>query len=311
MRFIAQVNLLQKGGFAAGYEPAPLRAQAYAARLGLKQAITSYYYAWKQVVAAVGLRQLPLSEVSGRIDSHIPYFDYDAVLAHVLLNHTDIRIARNTNERSRYNLKFAQVLPYYSDLDLQLSVEKEYSLPPFQWFMAGQLSFTIPVWDRNRGNIMAAEASMIRASEQPRVAELTLTNNLQNAYALYKNNLDALEYYRRYILPDQVRAYRGVLERRQVDPTAQFGDLVTAQQTLASNVASYLAILNQLWTSTVTVADFLQTDDLFQLAQPKPIPPLPDVGPFRPCRRSLHRNRWNRPMHSKGADHESFEIRSH
>src|SRR6202007_755169 len=93
----------------------------------------------------------------------------------------------------------------------------------------------------------------------------------------YKNNLDALEYYRKFILPDQVRYYRGVFRRRQIDPSAAFGDLVTAQQTLATNVTAYLTILGQLWTSVVQVADLLQTDDLFQLGKPQPLPELPDL----------------------------------
>ena len=88
--------------------------------------------------------------------------------------------------------------------------------------------------------------------------------------------MDALEYYRKFILPDQVRAYRGVFERRRVDPGVAFGDLVQAQQTLAGDVSTYLTILGQLWTSVVGVADLLQTDDLFQLAEAKELPELPD-----------------------------------
>ena len=55
------------GRLAAAYEPAALRAQAYTARLAYKQSIASYIYNWKQLVAIVGLRQLPLSEVAGRL----------------------------------------------------------------------------------------------------------------------------------------------------------------------------------------------------------------------------------------------------
>jgi cobalt-zinc-cadmium efflux system outer membrane protein len=141
---------------------------------------------------------------------------------------------------------------------------------------------TLPVWDTNKGGIMAAEAALVRAVEQPHATEITLSNNLQNAYNNYKNALDGLEYYRRFILPDQVRYYRGVLERRQVDANAQFGDLVQAQQTLASNVASYLTVLSQIWTASIQVADFLQTDDLFQLAKPEAVPALPDMSHLPP-----------------------------
>ena len=55
-----------------------------------------------------------------------------------------------------------------------------------------------------------------------------------------------------------------------------FGDLVFAQQNLATNVTAYLSLLQSLWTSVVGVADFLQTDDLYQLGGRRELPELPD-----------------------------------
>ena len=98
---------------------------------------------------------------------------------------------------------------------------------------------------------------------------MNLTNLLATAYTGYKTNLDALEFYRHHILPDQVLAYRGVLARRQVDQSVAFSDLFGAQQTLAASVTAYLGVLGNLWSSVVSVADLLQTDDLFQLAEPR------------------------------------------
>src|SRR5262249_37919317 len=88
----------------------------------------------------------------------------------------------------------------------------------------------------------------------------------------------AMEYYRRYILPDLVRYYRGVFARRQIDPSSAFGDLVFAQQNLTTNVTAYIGILGSLWSSVVSVADFLQTDDLFQMGKPRELPELPDFS---------------------------------
>jgi cobalt-zinc-cadmium efflux system outer membrane protein len=79
-----------------------------------------------------------------------------------------------------------------------------------------------------------------------------------------------------------VRYYRGVHERRRIDMNAQFGDLVAAQTALATSVTTYLTTLGALWSSVVTLADFLQTDDLFQLASAEPLPPLPKVEPLPP-----------------------------
>ena len=93
--FRLQADMLA-GGFAASHEPAALRSQAFLIRLGYKQAIANYVYAWKQLVATMGMRQLPLSAVEGQVDRLIPFYDYDVILAHVLRNHTDVLTARNT-----------------------------------------------------------------------------------------------------------------------------------------------------------------------------------------------------------------------
>ncbi len=101
------------------------------ARLAYKQAIQTYIYSWKQLVAAINVRQLPLSEVAGRVDSAIPYYDFDAILAYVLRNHTDVLTARNGIDKARYNLKLAQVTPV-PDVDVNMVVFKDYSLAPKQ-----------------------------------------------------------------------------------------------------------------------------------------------------------------------------------
>jgi cobalt-zinc-cadmium efflux system outer membrane protein len=265
------------GGFVASYEPAALRAQAYATRLAYKQAIATYVYAWKALVATIGLPQLPLTEVSGRVDRLIPYYDYDKVLAHALTYHTDVLTARNAADTARYNLKLAQITPLFPDLDVSFNVWKESTLAPYQMFYQTTVGFPLPIWDQNKGNIISSQAALVRASEESHRVAVTIASGLATAYTAYKTNLDAMEYYRRFVLPDYVRAYRGVFQRRQIDINASPGDLVAAQQTLATGVSTYLGILGTLWSGVVSVADYLQTDDLFQLATPHELPDVPDL----------------------------------
>src|SRR5271166_2244963 len=272
-----QTGLL-RGAQAAPYEPTALRAQAFTVRLAYKQAIASYIYDWKTLVATLGLPQLPLTEITGQVDRFIPYYDYDTVRAYVLRNHTDILTARNGLRKAQYNLKLTQVTPVFPDLDVTWTMQKDFSNPPFGTYQLVTLGFPVPIWDQNKGNIIATQAALVRASEESHRVEVTLTNSLALAYEGYRNNLYAMEYYRRYVLPDLVRYYRGVFARRQIDPSSAFGDLVAAQQMLSSNVTAYLGILSSLWSSAVSVADFLQTDDLFQVAKQRELPQLPDFN---------------------------------
>ena len=128
------------------------------ARLAYKQAIQTYIYSWKQLVAAINVRQLPLSEVAGRVDSAIPYYDFDAILAYVLRNHTDVLTARNGIEKARYNLKLAQVTPV-PDVDVNVGVLKDYSLAPHQMIPTLTLGVPIPVWDRKTTLLVCPQLS--------------------------------------------------------------------------------------------------------------------------------------------------------
>jgi cobalt-zinc-cadmium efflux system outer membrane protein len=278
-----QVDLLAVG-VAASHEPAALRSQVFVVRLAYKQAINDYVYAWKQIVSAVGLPQLPFSAVEGQVDRLIPYYDYDILLTHVLRNHTDVFTARYNVAGARYILKLAQITPV-PDVEVNGGLWQETQVVPRMEYFTSSLNIKVPLWDQNKGNIRAAAAGLVRAGEGPHQVELALTTGLATAYASYKDNLAAVEYYRRQILPDQVRFYRGVFQRRQIDPAASFNDLVTAQQTLVADVTAYLGILGTLWTSVVTVADFLQTDDFYQLGKPLELPPLPDLDALHgwPC----------------------------
>ncbi len=292
-----EVFLIQRdlaaSGFSAHYETATLRAQADLARLAYRQSIHAYRGAWRTLVAALAVREadMPLSQVAGRVDGFVPIFDYDKVLARVLTTHTDVLAARNGIEQARYNLKLQQIIPWYQDLSVQLGVQKDFAIPPGTVTPATiQIGAPISVWDQNKGNIIAAEAALVRALEQPHTAEQTWRANVAAAFSTYRQNLQALEDYRRNILPNQVRAYRGVVERRkqvggQERTPVAFADFVTAQQSLTASLTSYLGILGSLWTSVVNVADPLQTDDLFQLAEPMALPPLPDLDhlPSLPC----------------------------
>lgn len=279
-RFTDEIYRLQtamlRAGPIAAYEPASLRAQAFATRLAYQQAIATYIYDWKSLVALLGLEQLPLTEVAGEIGRFIPYYDYDQVLAYTLRNHSDILRARNLVPQSRYKLKLAQVTPI-PDLDATYRYAKDFTAFPFGSYSQFLVGMSLPLWDRNKGNIISAQASVLRATEEQHSAARDLTNRLADAYTNYQNNLYAIDYYRRYILPDLVRYYRGIYARRPLDwENINVGDLAFAQQSLSQNVTAYLQVLGSLWQSVVTVADFLQTDDLFQMATPRPLPELPD-----------------------------------
>jgi cobalt-zinc-cadmium efflux system outer membrane protein len=278
-RFTEEVYRIQidqvKGEQAAPYEPLQLRVLAVQARGALVQARNRYTAAWKQLTAALGLPGMPPTELGGRVDVHLPLYRYEEVLARVLSQHTDVLAAQNTLHKARYDLRLAQVTPI-PDVDVRVMVQKDFTTPPFLGATSVQIGVPVPIWDRNQGHIMQAQGNLLRAAEEAHRVRSDLVQRLAEAFEQYENNRVLLDYYRTQILPDQVRAYRGVYERHDKDPDrVSFGDIVNAQQILASTVTTYVSVLGGAWAAVVEVAGLLQTNDLFQVADEHCVAPVP------------------------------------
>jgi cobalt-zinc-cadmium efflux system outer membrane protein len=281
-----------KAGQVASYEPLQFRALAVQARVNLAQARHRYVGAWKQLAAVMGVPGLPPAPLAGRIDMPIPVYRYEGVAARVLARHTDILTARTTLERARYNLRLAQVTPC-PDIDVRVLVQKDYTTAPYNVITGVQVGGPIPVWDRNQGNILRAEAQLVRATEEEHRVRDDLARQLADAFERYQLNRELLAPYRGALLPDQVRVFNGLFERYLTQPPGAtevtFIDISTAQQNLATSVTAYIRALGEQWRAVVDIAALLQTEDLYQVGQePVPtecLPPLPDFGQVVPLPR--------------------------
>jgi len=275
-----QVDLLA-GGVAAPYEPMQLRPVALQARFSLLQAINQYQASWKQLAAALGLPRMPPTQLAGRVDLPVPVYDYDQVLAYVLANHTDVITGMNSIQKARYVLELAQMAPV-PDPDLHVLIQKDYTSVPYLMVYSVSLSLPVPVWDRNKGNIIQAKNQLIQATQAPQLTKLQLTNSLADAFNRYVTAREQVQISLQQI-EDQVRAFRGVYERRgQAPDEVGFGDVVTAQQTLATYISGYVTALGLQWQAVVDIANLLQTDDLFQVGQTQETVPVPDLQRLLP-----------------------------
>jgi cobalt-zinc-cadmium efflux system outer membrane protein len=283
---------LLTASFAAPYEPMQLRALVYQARNAHVQARNSYQTAWRQLASAVGLPGLPPTQLAGRVDTALPVFKFEEVRDLVLGRHAEVLAAQNAILRARINLRLARITSI-PDVDVQLKFQRDY--PGFTNLVTPSVQITVPVpvFDRNQGNILQAEAQLRSAEDGPHKVRDDLNARLADAFGRYETNRVQVEYFRKNVLPDQLRGYKGLFDRYQIDveskqpvqlgsPVPRFQDLVTAQQNLVTIIQSYLTTLGATWTSVVEVANLLETEDLFQIAEKQEVPPLPELAPL-PC----------------------------
>jgi cobalt-zinc-cadmium efflux system outer membrane protein len=275
------------GGQAAGYEPLQLHVLAVQARAAVVQAHNRYVAAWQHLAAALGEPGLPPTQLAGQADTHVPCYELESVRQHILANHTDLAIARNTIQRGHYYLELQRAMPI-PDVVSHIAIQKDMLDNPHTVQAGVLVGVALPVFDHNQGNILQAEALLARANREVARVENDLTMRLAEAFERYRNNVTQVLFYRDSILPNQVRVYRAIYQRYHTEPgKVQYSDLVVAEQTLAQALTTYVQSLMAQWQAVVDLGALLQTDDLYQLAPAGPCGPPP-----QPVSQMLDASTW-------------------
>jgi cobalt-zinc-cadmium efflux system outer membrane protein len=264
-----------KGGEAAAYEPLQLRVLATQARAAAVQAYNRYISAWQQLTAEMAVPQMPPTELDGRVDAGTPDVCWDLAVDRVTRFHTDVLIAQTTITREQFNVRREQVDPI-PDIHTYAAIQKD-NTTPSDVSMNLQTYIALPIFYRNQGGILQAQGQLGRATQQVQQAQNELIIRLASVFERYQNARKILLLYRDQILPDQARAYRGVFERHQQQPqTIAFGDVVVAQQILATTVNQYIAVLGDQWNALADLENVTQVLDLSILVENyERVPPPP------------------------------------
>ncbi|HTZ57065.1 MAG TPA: TolC family protein [Acidobacteriaceae bacterium] len=147
--------------------------------------------------------------------------------------------------------------------DLQLRAgeqENLEALPEAPGRKTGAQSFAsvgveLPLWNRNQGNVRAAEAEIELARQEITRVQLSLR---QQAEALEQNYLSArleAEQYRTALLPRARRAYQLYLDKYQKMAQA-YPQVLVSQRTLFELEARYIDSLDRTWQNAIALQNF-------------------------------------------------------
>ncbi len=265
-----------RGGQAAAFEAMALRAIVTQQRTTLVVARNRYVSAWKQLAATLNAPHLPPTPLAGQATERLPQYRHDALLARTLAAHTDFGIARTQVAQAQYRLQLERNRPI-PDLENNLYFQRDTQMHSFQF--GYQLGVQVPVWNRNQGTIASAQAQLVRANAEADRARVDLTRQLADAFERYQTNRQQLALYRGQIMPDLVRAFRGVFQRYQVEPDkVNYNDIVTAQQNLTTAMSMYLTLLTNQWQAVADIGGVAQLDDLYDATVTAPADAPADTG---------------------------------
>lgn len=153
----------------------------------------------RELAAAMGQPELSISQATGKLTVSVPDFNDEAVLLQVAEANPRIQVAQLDIQRARLVLQRAEVEPI-PNITVQSGAQYTPNLP--HWTGLVGLYLVVPLWDRNQGNIAAAEAGIRRAAAQRDALRSELTKQLANLLARYHGTNVAVENYRGGILPD-------------------------------------------------------------------------------------------------------------
>lgn len=252
------------GGESAAYEPLQLRVNAVQAANAVVRTTNELNAAWRQLAAVMGQPQLARHRLLGNVEQSVGTISYDTAVA-MLQRHSDLQAAtaRIAGARTQLQYEEARATP---NVNFGAVLQHDDTSPLSSFSANLMLSSEFPVFNRNQGNIRVAHAGLMRAKEEYAAVQNRLLSELAERYGRYETGRLVSASYRRDVVPDQVRAYRGVYNNFLIDGrTVDFTGVINAQQTLGNVVNDYISSLEAEWMSAVELAETLQVEDLMTM----------------------------------------------
>ncbi|MEW6569751.1 MAG: TolC family protein [Nitrospirota bacterium] len=233
-------------------------AEAQRAELELAAERNREEQVWQMLASVVG-SPLPKGTLADNLEGEIVGIDREEMLSKLLQESPRIRVARARLERARAALLRAKAeripdvavrvgLGYNFE---ELDRDEDVGIEGF-----AELSIALPIFNRNQGNIAAAEAELVRAEKEADRQELSLRSGFALVYSGYIISLGSVERFRKEILPKAKNAYELYLDKfRQV--AASYPQVLIAQRTYFQAEVEYVRTLIDLRTSIIQLQSML------------------------------------------------------
>jgi len=262
---------LQNTGQADDTEVLDAEVEAERLRMAARMQENTLREEWRSLGAVIGQPDMPLATVSGDLEQGWPELNEESAMDAVAKDSPAIRIAAAAESRAQALLARAkrEAIP-----DLLLRGGMEYNHEtlasvPFAkgWEGIAEASVQIPLFNRNQGNVAAAQSDSQRAADERQRIALTLRERAASIVDQYANaRLMAVEY-RDELLPRAKKAYSLMLEKygRML---ASYPRVLDTQRKLYGLQLEYIAALETVWTNGIALEGFLLTDGLEAPARP-------------------------------------------
>lgn len=221
------------------------RVEADQARLLLVNAQNRLAAAWRELAAASGNAAFTPQPLTGDIHHVAQDYDWEGMLGRVLGSSPELAVALADAERARARVDRARV-EYLPNFTIQGIVQRDAAIRSTDG--AVQVTFPIPVFNRNQGGVRQAEGEWIAAENAVQRLELDLQRRLAPVFERYLNARRQVTSYEEEIVPNAKENLELVRASYQAGEVGYI-NLLTAQRTFFHTNLAYLDSLRELWTA--------------------------------------------------------------
>jgi cobalt-zinc-cadmium efflux system outer membrane protein len=238
--------------------------EAEQAKVDYVKAQRDYIQAFQILTSLVGKSELAVSPVEGRLDEW-PRLDPEQIIEQILRESPSVKRAQQAAVRAEAQLQSARREPV-PDLQIRAGMQQDRELNEITGRPVGAIGFatagiSIPIFNRNQGNVEAAKAELERARQEITRLQLRLRQSIQPLLQTYLTQQIEAERYKNQMIPRATRAYRLYLSKYSMMASA-YPQVIISQRTLVQLDVGYIRTLENLWMNAIALQNFTLTGGL-------------------------------------------------
>lgn len=211
----------------------------------------------RQLAATLGTRNLKISAVEGSLAVPVTEFDDEQVLMQVVQSSPLVQIANLDVNRTLLLLRRAQV-EWIPNPTIQGGAQYSAATANYQGLVGVYVD--IPLWNKNQGNILAANAAVRRASATREIVQQDLTRQLADALARFRSAERAVKNYEEGIIPDAMRTL-DLVQKAYGRGQFEISRLLQTQRSVFETNIEYISALESRLLSAAEIAGLLQLEE--------------------------------------------------
>lgn len=212
----------------------------------------------RRLATVVGLSTLEEKRLDGQLDAEIPNYEWEETYTRILAQNPELAAAQSRIQRARFLIERArrENIPNVDVMAEAMHINQSGSDAA-----TVQVGIPIPIFKRNQGNRLQAEAELIAAENGIGRIELDLRDRLAMVYRRYANAHQQVDRYKTEILP---RAQQSIdlVTRGYGAGQVDFLALLTSQRTYIRVNLAYLDALAELRQASTLIEGQLLSDSL-------------------------------------------------